>query len=54
MNITHKIGEWQIIMSNGLKKMSHIKYNGKIYYYEVPEIPNFMKIRDFYIDTPWG
>ena len=35
---THKIGESHIIQTNKLTTMLHIKYNGKMYYSEVPEI----------------
>ena len=37
---TQKIGEWPIIRSNKLKNTLLIKYNGKMYYREVPEITN--------------
>ena len=37
---TQKIGEWPIIRSNKLKNTLLIKYNGKMYYREEPEIIN--------------
>ena len=37
MDKTHKIGESQIICTNKMTKMPHIKYNGKMNYREVLE-----------------
>ena len=35
---TQKFAKFQIIRTKKITKTSHIKYNGKMYYGEVPEI----------------